>query len=894
MADEITKIIKIETTGSEQTVKGLKKEIDSLRDALLNTEKGSEDYKNVLEQLINDQKKLADVMSAGKNEVSAATGSYNALKNEMAALKKVWAEVTDEATRSELGQKINAINNELKEMDASIGNFQRNVGNYASGFANAKQELAALKTQMDNLEVGTEAYNKAFMRAAEITHTLQERQEMLRYSAADLGTQLSNVTAIGAGLMGGFNAIQGVLALTGEKSEELQKTMMKLQAGIAIVQGLQGMEGMTKRIKGLLNGLTEMVFGTEAATAAVAAETTAVGANTAAQQANTVATTTATVATKAFQKALIATGIGAIIVLLGTLIAHWEDLKNMIGLSNEKLDEFSAKMDKIRNAVVGVANAIYQYFLSGVKNAITLVTTLGKVMKDVFTLNFDQIGKDIKDGWKEIGDQTKKGLDVVGNYKEGAAKQQERNDRRNAEKAAKRRKAELEDYIKDMEAQKGADWKYTNEGKKAYDEFFKMKIAGYKKDSKEYKEALREKWAYDREYQEKLKSRNKGSGSKEVVDEYLKEAERIEKRAEDSQKTQIQLATETYEKEKALLEQYGKDTTNLTKEYEQKITEIKRKEEEKRRQEEEKTRQAAEKEARRKAMEALRHSRNNLQNLGDANKAQTTSIELEYSFKEAIQSGKLNYNDIIAKTNQIYEANKEYLIKQAEEYRTLMENVDADDETRLDAKRDYYNTLMEMDNLTTQNMIDNINLQREAVKAQIDMYSDMAKSIGDIFGSIADILQEDIQNKIKNGQITQEEGEKQFEAVKAFQIAQATINTIAGAIAAFMSCQATYPQPYGAIIGAIQAAAVTAAGVAQIAKIRSTQLGGGGTVSTATAAAVQTQPEEYTPQYTANATGESEITKLADSIKDQRVYVVESDITEAQNRSKVRITESTW
>ena len=174
------------------------------------------------------------------------------------------------------------------------------------------------------------------------------------------------------------------------------------------------------------------------------------------------------------------------------------------------------------------------------------------------------------------------------------------------------------------------------------------------------------------------------------------------------------------------------------------------------------------------------------------------------------------------------------------------------------------------------------------------MYSDMAKSIGDIFGSIADILQEDIQNKIKNGQITQKEGEKQFEAVKAFQIAQATINTIAGAIAAFMSCQATYPQPYGAIIGAIQAAAVTAAGVAQIAKIRSTQLGGGGTVSTATAAAVQTQPEEYTPQYTANATGESEITKLADSIKDQRVYVVESDITEAQNRSKVRITESTW
>jgi len=142
--------------------------------------------------------------------------------------------------------------------------------------------------------------------------------------------------------------------------------------------------------------------------------------------------------------------------------------------------------------------------------------------------------------------------------------------------------------------------------------------------------------------------------------------------------------------------------------------------------------------------------------------------------------------------------------------------------------------------------------------------------------------------------MTQEEGEKQFKAVKAFQIAQATIQTISGAIAAFMSCQ-SLPWPANAIVGAVQAAAVTAAGVAQIAKIKSTQLGGGGSsAGSPTAAPVQTAPEEYVAQYTQNATGESEITRLADSIHNQKVYVVESDITEAQNRSKVRVTESTW
>ena len=284
-----------------------------------------------------------------------------------------------------------------------------------------------------------------------------------------------------------------------------------------------------------------------------------------------------------------------------------------------------------------------------------------------------------------------------------------------------------------------------------------------------------------------------------------------------------------------------------------------------------------------------------LQTSEDTKEQAVQTIELEYSLKEATQTGRLSFNDLIEETNRIYEVNKQHLEEQAAEYKALMENADIDDEAKLNAKRDYYNTLTEMDNLNTQNMIDNINLQKEAVEAQIDMYQDLAKSIGDIFGSIADILQEDIQNKIKNGDITQEEGERQFKAVKAFQIAQATINTISGAIAAFMSCQATYPQPYGAIIGAVQAAAVTAAGVAQIAKIRNTQLGSSSNVSgQMSAGVVQTQPEEYQPQFYSNATGESEITRLADSIHSQRVYVVESDITEAQNRSKVRVTESTW
>ena len=895
MADTIEKIIKIESAGSEQTVKGLKKEIDSLRDALLNTEKGSEEYKKVLEQLIGDQKKLQDVMSAGKNEVSAATGSYNALKNEMSALKKVWAEVTDEASRSQIGARIDEINTELKEMDASIGNFQRNVGNYADGFKNARQELAALKNTMDNVQEGTAEYNQAFQRASEITHNLQERQEMLKYSSADLGTQLSNVASIGASLVGGFNAINSVIALTGEKSEDLQKVMVKLQAGIALVQGLQGLEGMTKRMKGLVDGLTTAIFKTNEMTVATNAQAGSTKALATAQEANAAATTTATVATNAFGKALVATGIGAIVVLLGTLIAHWEDLKDMIGLSNEKLESFRAVLDKAKEAIVGVANAIGNILITPIKNAITYISTLGKVMKDVFTLNFSQIGTDIKEGFEKIKENVKKGYDVVGNYQKGAAKQRELNEKKAAERAAKLRKEELEDYIKDMEAQKGADWKYTEEGKKAYDEYFEKKIAGYKKDSKEYKEALREKWAYDREYQERLKKAEKsGSGSKsskELVDQRLKEAETVAKRAEEAIKEEEQKLKEKYEYEKQLLIDYHKDTTALEEEYQKNLQKIR----EKAAAEQERKDAEAAREKREKSQKAVSTTDRAVDAIENKYGAQQTKIELDYSLKEATGTGKLSFADLIEETNKIYELNKQKLQEQADEYKALMENADADDEAKLTAKKEYEAKIEEIQNLETQNLIDNIDLQKEAVKEQIHMYSDLANAIGDIFGSIADILEDDIKAKVKNGEITQEEGEKQFKAVKAFQIAQATIQTISGAIAAFMSCQ-SLGFPWGTIIGAVQAAAVTAAGIAQIAKIKNTQLGGGGSSISGqmSAGAAQTQPEEYVPQYTQNATGESEIVNLANSIKDQRVYVVESDITEAQNRSKVRVTESTW
>lgn len=358
VADIVTnseKINNIDPGKQINSVADLKAHIKELKDTLVSLDSGSEEYQTVVDELIASQTKLNEVMAVTRGAVSAQSGSYNALVNEMSALKTVWRATTSEVQRAQLGERIRAVNDQLKAYDESIGNHQRKVGSYEEAlkvlnkeYDSQKQELAALKTAMDNLEPGTEAYNQAFTRAAEITHNLQERQEMLRKSADDLGTQLGNIMSIGTGLVSGFNAINAIMALTGQKNEDLQKTMVKLQAGIALVQSAKGLEGAVKSLKSyaqwaanVFDKIVNLISGQKKLQTQTQTTTVATEANAAANNANAVAetraaagadtlnvsmrnaaagTTTATAAMTAFKAVLVSSVIGIVIAGISGLI----------------------------------------------------------------------------------------------------------------------------------------------------------------------------------------------------------------------------------------------------------------------------------------------------------------------------------------------------------------------------------------------------------------------------------------------------------------------------------------------------------------------------------------------------------------------------------------------
>ena len=254
MADqEIKKIISVDIQGTD-SLNTLIKQIDELSKKLETLDKSSQEYKDILSILAKNQAKLSSAMKGVKKDADDAEGSYNALSKRMSSLRKEWKATNDEAKRQELGKQISTINTELKGLDASIGNFQRNVGSYEQAmnnvFKSPRQRIKEMRDELAQLEEGTDAYNQKLRELAQLTGDQTRLNEQLRYSSADLGDVIGNVAGVAQGLVGGLGAIQGVMALFGEE-DHYAETIQNLTAIMAIVQGLGALEGLRDKIKGL-------------------------------------------------------------------------------------------------------------------------------------------------------------------------------------------------------------------------------------------------------------------------------------------------------------------------------------------------------------------------------------------------------------------------------------------------------------------------------------------------------------------------------------------------------------------------------------------------------------------------------------------------------------------
>ena len=190
------------------------------------------------------------------------------------------------------GEAVNGLNDDLEGLDQTA--------------QKPKRRLRELKEQLSQMDETDPGFLRLATEAAELEDKIGDVRARVSNLAAD-GKNLNGIISAVEGITGAFAVGQGAIALFGDESEELQKSLLKVQAVMAILGGLQAIQ----------NTLLEE-----------SAAKSLLYAN--AQKLVAFTTGSASAATNVLRTALVATGIGALVVAVGLLAANWEEVTDAI------------------------------------------------------------------------------------------------------------------------------------------------------------------------------------------------------------------------------------------------------------------------------------------------------------------------------------------------------------------------------------------------------------------------------------------------------------------------------------------------------------------------------------------------------------------------------------
>lgn len=202
------------------------------------------------------------------------------------------------------------INQDIDANKRNIKTLQQSVNQYnalSGAGVKMRQQLMAMREEMTRMAEAGDTTSARFIELADqastLSDTLGDAQAVITLLASDT-KNLDAAMQVGGGLVGTFNAATSAMALLGGESEELQQAFLKVQAAMALLQGVQQvMTVLDKRsaanvvIRTAAIKLLNKVKGQQAATETATTATTTT--DTAAQNANTIATKMSTAAIKA-------------------------------------------------------------------------------------------------------------------------------------------------------------------------------------------------------------------------------------------------------------------------------------------------------------------------------------------------------------------------------------------------------------------------------------------------------------------------------------------------------------------------------------------------------------------------------------------------------------------
>jgi len=232
--------------------------------------------------------------------------------------------VIDIKVQGNADQAVGSLRSQLREAQADVAKLSEKFGATSAEAVKAAQKAAELKDRIGDAKALTDAFNP--------------------------DAKFKALTSSLAGVAGGFAAVQGGMALFGNQSKDLEATLLKVQSAMALSQGIQALGESMDSFKQLK----------------------AVAIN----------------AMQGIKAAIGATGIGLLVIALGTVVAYWDDIKEVVGGVSEEQKKLNAATQK------GVeANDKKLTSLNSQDNILKLQ---GKSEKEILGLKINQTDEAIK------------------------------------------------------------------------------------------------------------------------------------------------------------------------------------------------------------------------------------------------------------------------------------------------------------------------------------------------------------------------------------------------------------------------------------------------------------------------------------------------------------------
>jgi hypothetical protein len=213
------------------------------------------------------------------------------------------------------------------------------AGDSAKTIGELKKALRDLKSASLGVAEGSKAFDDITKAAGE----LQDKIGDLNARTKNLGSDLKNLEGflgIGQGIAGAFSAMQGAAALFGSENKQLEESLLKVQAAMGILQGIQAVANVLQKESSAMllvnNALRKIsaIFTKEQAVASTLDAT--------AKEAEAIATGEAAVAQQGLNTAMKANPVLALVGLITTAVAAlwaFSDSSNEAGEAQKKLNE---------------------------------------------------------------------------------------------------------------------------------------------------------------------------------------------------------------------------------------------------------------------------------------------------------------------------------------------------------------------------------------------------------------------------------------------------------------------------------------------------------------------------------------------------------------------------